>query len=104
MKLSTLLPLTLALGVLGPKALRGADVIDASLRMRLNFDAAPVSNVIVDSSPSGTHPGQNFMATWNASESGRNGVMDFRAPNPNRITVPAIPALNSTTGTISFWI
>src|SRR5262249_12875108 len=37
-------------------------------------------------------------------ELGRSGVMDFTAPNPNRITVPAIPALNSSTGTISFWI
>src|SRR5262245_19042232 len=44
------------------------------------------------------------MATWNASENSRNGVMDFQAPNPNRITIPAIPALNSTTGTICFWI
>ena len=30
--------------------------------------------------------------------------MDFQAPVPNRVTVPAIPALNSTLGTISFWI
>src|SRR5882762_3127479 len=81
-----------------------ADVIDASLRLRFNFDAAPVNNVIVDSSPSATHPGTNFSAVWRASENGRNGVMDFKAPIPNRITVPAIPALNSTQGTISFWI
>ncbi len=81
-----------------------ADVIDASLRMRFNFDAAPVSNVIVDSSPSATHPGTNFLAVWSASENGRTGVMDFKAPIPNRITIPAIPALNSSTGTISFWI
>jgi hypothetical protein len=81
-----------------------ADVIDSSLRMRFNFDAAPVSNVIVDTSPSATHPGTNFDATWSATELGRSGVMDFKAPNPNRITIPAIPALNSSTGTISFWI
>ena len=54
-----------------------ADVIDASLRMRFNFDAAPINNVIVDSSPSATHPGTNFIAVWNASESSRSGVMDF---------------------------
>src|SRR6266702_6794889 len=83
---------------------RAADVIDATLRLRFNFDAAPVNNVIVDSSPSATHPGTNFGAIWAASENGRDGVMDFKAPVPNRITVPAIPALNSSTGTICFWI
>src|SRR6266481_4759054 len=81
-----------------------ADVIDASLRMRFNFDAAPVGNVIADTSPSATHPGTNFAATWSATELGRSGVIDFKAPNPNRITIPAIPALNSSTGTICFWI
>src|SRR5437762_694469 len=86
------------------KPARAADVIDASLRLRLNFDSAPVNNVIVDSSPSGTHFGTNFGAVWTASENGRNGVMDFKAPVANRITVPALPALNSGTGTISFWI
>src|SRR6266704_5719392 len=83
---------------------RAADVIDASLRMRFNFDAAPINNVIVDSSPSATHPGTNSLAVWSASESSRSGVMDFKAPILNRITVPAIPALNSSTGTICFWI
>jgi len=72
--------------------------------LRFNFDAAPVNNVIVDSSTSGSHPGTNFGAVWSANELGRNGVMDFRAPIPNRIVVPAIPALNSSKGTISFWI
>ncbi|HEU0040493.1 MAG TPA: LamG domain-containing protein, partial [Verrucomicrobiae bacterium] len=72
--------------------------------MRFNFDSAPAGNVIVDTSPAAAHPGTNFGATWSASEGGRSGVMDFRAPIPNRITVPAIPALNSSTGTISFWI
>ncbi len=81
-----------------------ADVIDASLRMRFNFDAAPVNNVIVDSSPSATHPGTNFLAVWNTSENNRTGVMDFKAPIVNRIIVPPIPALNSSTGTICFWI
>jgi hypothetical protein len=72
--------------------------------MRFNFDAAPVNNVIVDSSPSATHPGTNLGAIWNGSEGGRSGVMDFKAPNFNRIIIPAIPALNSTHGTINFWI
>lgn len=81
-----------------------AQDVTNGLRMRFNFDAAPVSNVIVDSSPAAAHPGTNFGATWSASEGGRSGVMDFKAPIPYRITVPAIPALNSSTGTISFWI
>ena len=48
-----------------------ADVIDASLKVRLNFDAAPVGDVIADTSPAGGHPGTNSLATWAASESGR---------------------------------
>lgn len=81
-----------------------ADVIDASLRMRFSFDSAPANDVIVDSSPSATHPGTNFGAVWSSSELGRTGVMDFKAPIPNRITVPASLALNSSTGTICFWL
>src|SRR6185369_9313200 len=73
---------------------RGADVIDGSLRLRLNFDAAPVNNVVADSSPSAAHPGVNSNAVWVASESGRNGVMRFKAPVDNRISVSAIPAFN----------
>jgi hypothetical protein len=82
----------------------GQDVIDDSLVLRFNFDAAPANDVIVDSSPAATHPGANKGATWVASENSRSGVMDFKAPIPNQIIVPAIPALNSSTGTISFWI
>lgn len=81
-----------------------AQDVTNGLLMRFSFDSAPVGNVIVDSSPAGAHPGTNLAAIWRASESGRNGVMDFIAPNPNRITIPAIPALNSSTGTICFWI
>src|SRR6266496_1519292 len=81
-----------------------AQDVTNGLRMRFSFDTAPAGNVIVDSSPAAAHPGTNFGATWSASEGGRSGVMDFRAPIPNRITIPAIPALNSSTGTISFWI
>src|SRR6266576_6771242 len=96
--------LTLCLLVLASFSDVFAQDVTNGLRMRFNFDAAPASNVIVDSSPSAAHPGTNFGATWSASEGGRSGVMDFRAPIPNRITVPAIPALNSSTGTISFWV
>src|SRR6266496_2512763 len=96
--------LALVLPVLGRFSDVFAQDVTNGLRMRFSFDTAPVSNVIVDSSPAAAHPGTNFGATWSASEGGRSGVMDFKAPIPNRITVPAIPALNSSAGTISFWI
>ena len=78
-----------------------ADVTNG-LKLQFKFDSAPVNNLIVDTSPAGTHPGTNYFATWQAIENGRTGVVDFIAPIPNSITVPAIPALNSTQGTISF--
>ena len=81
-----------------------ADVLDSSLIVRLNFDAAPVNDVIVDTSPAGGHPGTNVLATWVASETGRLGVMNFDGTVPNEITVAAAPALNSTVGTIAFWM
>src|SRR5207249_9342231 len=79
-----------------------ADVLDNSLIVRLNFDAAPVGDVIVDTSPAGGHPGTNNLATWVATEAGRQGVMKFDGLVPNQITVAAAPALNSPVGTIAF--
>ena len=81
-----------------------ADVIDASLKVRLNFDAAPVGDVIADTSPAGGHPGTNSLATWAASESGRTGVMGFDGTSPSQITIAAAPDLDSTVGTIAFWM
>ena len=81
-----------------------ADVIDSSLIVRFNFDAAPTNDVIVDTSPAGGHPGTNNLATWAASEAGRQGVMNFDGTVPNQITLAAAPALNSTVGTIAFWM
>jgi hypothetical protein len=81
-----------------------ADVIDNSLIVRFNFDAAPTNDVIVDTSPAGGHPGTNSLATWVASEAGRQGVMNFDGTVPNQITVAAAPALNSAVGTIAFWM
>src|SRR5437016_13651115 len=101
MKPYSLIRTALLLVVSGFAPVLGADVIDASLRLRFSFDSAPVNDVIVDSSPSATHPGVNHRAAWAANESGRAGVMDFMAPIPNRITVPAIPALNSKIGRAS---
>ena len=52
-----------------------------SLVTRFNFDAAPISNVILDSKPSGTaHNGLNHGAVWLASSTDpstviRSGVM-----------------------------
>jgi Concanavalin A-like lectin/glucanases superfamily len=80
------------------------DVIDASLKVRLNFDAAPVGDVIADTSPAGGHPGTNSLATWAASESGRTGVMGFDGTAPSQITIAATPDLDSTVGTIAFWM
>jgi hypothetical protein len=86
------------------RSVSAADIINDTLRLRYSFDAAPVSDVIVDSSPNGSHPGTNRNAVWVASDLGRNGVMDFSAKIPDRITVPAITEYNSLEGTISFWI
>jgi hypothetical protein len=80
------------------------DVLDSSLIVRLNFDAAPVGDVIVDTSPAGGHPGTNNLATWVASENGRTGVMFFDGTVTNQITVEASSALDSTVGTIAFWM
>ena len=81
-----------------------ADVLDSSLIVRLNFDAAPVGDVIVDTSPAGGHPGTNNLATWVASVGSHQGVMNFDGTVPNQITVGAAPALNSSVGTIAFWM
>src|SRR5580765_4127212 len=81
-----------------------ADVLDSSLIVRLNFDAAPVNDVIVDTSPAGGHPGTNVLATWVASDGGRQGLMSFDGTVPNQIKVGAAPALNSPVGTIAFWL
>src|SRR4051794_31510610 len=62
-----------------------ADVIDNSLKVRFNFDAAPVDDVIVDSSPGGGHPGTNSFANWVDSEDGRSGVMSFDPNAPSQI-------------------
>jgi hypothetical protein len=84
--------------------LAGADVIDSSLLVRFNFDAAPVGDVIVDTSPGGAHPGANILATWQDSEVGRTGVMSFDGTLASQITVPAALDLNSSVGTITFWM
>src|SRR2546423_4243267 len=81
-----------------------ADVIDDSLKVRFNFDAAPANDVIVDSSPAGGHPGTNNLANWAATEDGRSGVMSFDPNAPSQIVLSAAADLNSSVGTISFWM
>src|SRR5437016_14244112 len=73
-----------------------ADVIDSSLKVRLNFDSAPVGDVIADTSPAGGHLGSNNSATWVANEAGRDGVMSFDGTVPSQITLAPPADLNSS--------
>src|SRR5262249_27589766 len=52
----------------------GNPVLDSSLVERLNFAAAPVNNVVVDSSAS-NNSATNNGATWVSADTGRNGLM-----------------------------
>ena len=77
-----------------------------------SFATAPANNVIVNTwtnAPSLTNSldGVNNGATWVASQDGRQGVMYFdgNATNEtNQITLAASPELDSTRGTIAFWM
>lgn len=90
----------------------GSLVASEAMTVRFNFDAAPASQVIVDSKPSGVaHPGANQGAAWAASAPDsanppvtRSGVMSFVAAESDQITLAAHPDFNSTGGTISFWM
>jgi len=71
--------------------------------LRISMTAA--SDIVVNAAPAGAPVnGQNFGATWLASDAGRSGVMQFDATNGNQIVVRGYPQLNSTVGTISFWV
>jgi hypothetical protein len=79
--------------------------VGASLVARYNFDAAPVNGVIVDTAPGTKHPGTNYLATWTATVSGRNGVMQFSGGDPgSQIAVPPHADFDSSKGTIAFWM
>ena len=80
----------------------GNPVLGSSLVERLNFGAAPVNNVVVDTSAS-NNSATNHGSTWVSSDSGRNGLMRFDLAF-TQITVAAHPEFNSPTGTIAFWI
>ena len=83
-----------------------------SMVVRLNFDAAPAANVIVDSKPSGTlHNGVNLGTSWLASSTDvapvpvtRAGVMQFDASVGHQITLAPQADFNSGRGTICFWV
>ena len=83
-------------------AAAGNPVLDSSLVERLNFGAAPVNNVVVDSSPS-NNSATNSGTAWVSSDSGRNGLMRFDL-NFTQITVNGDPEFDSPTGTIAFWM
>jgi hypothetical protein len=80
----------------------GNPVLDSSLVERLNFAAAPVNNVVVDSSAS-SNSATNQGATWVSAGSGRSGLMRFDL-NVSQITVAGDPEFDSPTGTIAFWM
>src|SRR5262249_52825420 len=79
--------------------------VGASLVARYNFDATPVNGVIVDTAPGTKHPGTNRLATWAATVSGRNGVMQFSGAAPgSQIAVPPNADFDSDKGTIALWM
>lgn len=93
----------------------GADVSlvsQGALALRLNFDAAPVSNVLLDTKPAGTpRNGVNRGADWIAvSHDGsqnpvaRSGTMGFVAANSDQVTVAANADFNLPQGTLSMWV
>ena len=83
-----------------------------SMVVRFDFEAAPVTNVILDSKPSGTrHDGLNLGATWLASSTDaasapvtRTGVMQFDANVGHQITLAPHADFNSARGTICLWV
>jgi hypothetical protein len=81
----------------------------AGLGAPINVALARTSGIVVDSKPAGTlHNGVNNGATWAASvfdgTRTRSGVLQFDGTVGNQITLAANPDLNSSQGTIMFWI
>jgi hypothetical protein len=71
----------------------------------LRISIAPATDIVANAAPaSGPVNGQNFGATWLASDAGRQGVMNFDANEGDQIVVRGYPQLNSSYGTISFWV
>ncbi|HOX03519.1 MAG TPA: hypothetical protein P5555_14715 [Candidatus Paceibacterota bacterium] len=75
----------------------------------LRVTMAPASGIVVNAKPDAAPVhGQNNGAAWAESNSDgartRTGVMQFAASEEDQIAVSGYPALNSTTGTICFWV
>ena len=86
-----------------------ADLIDASLIMRLSFNDPSSGTVMDDTSPSGLHDGANSDPHYIASATDslsrtRTGLMQFQAAHPDQAVVPAHADFNTSSGTFSFWM
>jgi concanavalin A-like lectin/glucanase superfamily protein len=74
------------------------------------ISVASGDNFVIDSNPNNPeHDGTESGSTWAASNTDsnnatRNGVMKFVPNNPSQIVVPAGSNLNTTNGTIMFWV
>lgn len=69
------------------------------------ISAAVVTNLVVDSNPSGPeHDGLDLGAAWIAASGTRSGVMSFNGTNQNQIVVPGQTSFDLGAGTLSFWM
>ncbi|HRT08814.1 MAG TPA: hypothetical protein P5233_10545 [Candidatus Paceibacterota bacterium] len=77
--------------------------------VELKIAMAAASDIVVNAKPSaGPVHGLNLGATWAATDNDgtatRSGVMQFNATEGDQVSVRAYPELNSTSGTICFWV
>ncbi len=75
----------------------------------LRVAIAPVSDLVVNAKPSvGPVHGLNYGAVWAASDNDgvttRTGVMQFNATEADQVAVNGYSQLDSTNGTICFWV
>jgi hypothetical protein len=77
--------------------------MDSGVPLTLSLGRA--SDVVADTKTTGTlFHGRNNGATWFASDASRSGVMKFSDTATTQVTVPGSPLLDSSTGTIMFWM
>lgn len=84
----------------------------SSLAVRLNFDAPPLADQVLDSKPAGLlHPGTNHNAAWvessldaAATPMRRLGVLHFDANDAGQVVIPPNVDFNGTRGTMTFWM
>ncbi len=74
----------------------------------LRVAMAPAAAIVANERPTFPVHGQNYGATWAATDNDgattHTGVMKFDANSGNQIVVNGYPQLDSTTGTICFWV